>query len=37
MPHGESAMWGDYHLLELGLYLQRVVDGSAAYTFFAEQ
>ena len=36
IPHGESCLWGDYHLLELGLYLQRAAsDGSPYYTFFA--
>jgi hypothetical protein len=27
-------MWGDYHLLELGVYLQRLIDGKAYLTFF---
>ena len=36
IPHGESCMWGDYHLLELGLYIQRVAsDESPYYTFFS--
>ena len=35
IPHSESCMWGDYHLLELGLYLQRVASEDARYyTFF---
>jgi unsaturated chondroitin disaccharide hydrolase len=33
VPHGESSMWGDYHMLELGLLLSRIADGSY-YTFF---
>ncbi len=33
IPYGESSMWGDYHLLELGLLLNRVADGRY-YTFF---
>jgi hypothetical protein len=37
IPHGESCMWGDYHLLELGLYLQRAASEAAPYyTFFGE-
>jgi unsaturated chondroitin disaccharide hydrolase len=35
VPHGESALWGDYHLLELGLYLHRVSSGGPMYTFFS--
>jgi rhamnogalacturonyl hydrolase YesR len=34
VPHGESSMWGDYHAREVALYLQRVANGSAYYTFF---
>jgi hypothetical protein len=37
VPQGESALWGDYHLLELGLYLQRVATGGRRYTFFCAQ
>ncbi|WP_433058363.1 hypothetical protein [Dactylosporangium sp. CS-033363] len=33
VPNGESSMWGDYHLRELGLYLLRIEDGPY-YTFF---
>jgi len=33
-PHGESALWGDYHLLEAALYTQRLFDGGPYYTFF---
>jgi hypothetical protein len=32
-PHGESSMWGDYHLLELALLIKRIADESY-YTFF---
>jgi unsaturated chondroitin disaccharide hydrolase len=32
-PRGESCLWGDYHLREAGLYLQRVVRGEPYYTF----
>ena len=33
VPHGESSMWGDYHLLELCLLITRMAD-SSYYTFF---
>lgn len=33
---GESSMWGDYHLMELAVYLQRLIDEEKPYlTFFA--
>ncbi|HLR31222.1 MAG TPA: hypothetical protein VK074_01950, partial [Fodinibius sp.] len=35
IPCGESSMWGDYHMRELGLYLSRVAGGDPYYTFFA--
>lgn len=34
VPAGESSMWGDYHLLELGVYLQRLTNTSPYLTFF---
>ena len=34
IPCGESCMWGDYHLLELGVYLQRVIDAGQYLKFF---
>ena len=34
VPCGESSMWGDYHLRELALYLQRVATDGPYYTFF---
>ena len=33
IPYGESSMWGDYHLREVVLYVQRISNGSY-YTFF---
>ncbi len=30
VPRGESCMWGDYHLLELAVYLQRLTDATPA-------
>ncbi len=32
---GESSMWGDYHLMELAVYLQRLIDNKPYYTFWA--
>ena len=37
VPHGEACMWGDYHLRELALYLQRLVDSGPYYTFFSNK
>ena len=34
-PCGESSLWGDYHAVELAVYLQRLIDGKKKYlTFF---
>jgi hypothetical protein len=33
-PRGESSMWGDYHLREAALYVQRLCNGPYL-TFFA--
>ena len=34
VPCGESSMWGDYHLLELGLLIQRMAAQKPYLTFF---
>ncbi len=34
IPYGESCMWGDYHLRELALYVQRLAKNEPYYTFF---
>jgi len=34
VPCGEACMWGDYHLREAALYLQRIIRGEKHYTFF---
>ena len=34
-PHGESCMWGDYHLREVALYIQRILRDEPYYAFFA--
>jgi unsaturated chondroitin disaccharide hydrolase len=33
IPYGESSMWGDYHMLELGLLIARLAEDKY-YTFF---
>ena len=35
VPCGEACMWGDYHVRELGLYLQRVIDEKPYLTFWS--
>lgn len=34
IPFGESSMWGDYHIREVCLYLQRIINNENYYTFF---
>jgi len=34
IPCGESAMWGDYHLREAALLVERLADEGPYYTFF---
>jgi unsaturated chondroitin disaccharide hydrolase len=34
IPNGEACMWGDYHLREAALYVQRVARGQDYYSFF---
>lgn len=34
IPYGESSMWGDYHIREVCLYLQRIINKEDYYTFF---
>lgn len=36
IPYGESCMWGDYHLLEAALYVQRIARQEPYYTFFGD-
>ena len=35
IPNGESSQWGDYHLREVALYVQRLAEGSPYLAFFA--
>ncbi len=34
IPNGESSMWGDYHIRELALYLDRFIKNQPIYTFY---
>lgn len=34
VPCGESSMWGDYHIRELALYVQRLIEEKPYYAFF---
>jgi len=34
VPLGESSLWGDYHAMELAVYLQRLADGGHYLAFF---
>jgi hypothetical protein len=34
VPCGEASMWGDYHLREAALYVQRLARQEPYYTFF---
>jgi hypothetical protein len=33
-PRGESCMWGDYHLREVALYVQRLIRNEPYYAFY---
>jgi len=34
IPYGESSMWGDYHIREACLYIQRIINNENYYTYF---
>jgi hypothetical protein len=34
IPYGEACMWGDYHLLEVALLVQRILNDQPYLTFF---
>lgn len=34
VPYGESCLWGDYHLREAALYVQRLAQGGPYHSFF---
>lgn len=35
IANGESSLWGDYHIREAALYLQRQINNQPYYTFFS--
>lgn len=35
IPYGESSMWGDYHIREVCLYLQRIINKDIYYNYFS--
>lgn len=37
VPQGEACQWGDYHLREAALYVQRLAKGKPYYTFFGPE
>jgi hypothetical protein len=36
IPCGEACMWGDYHALELGLYVKRMIENGPYLTFWSQ-
>ena len=34
IPYGESSMWGDYHIREVALYVQKIINKEPYYTFY---
>ena len=36
VTHGESSMWGDYHIREVSLYLLRIVNGHPYLRFWCD-
>lgn len=34
IAYGESSMWGDYHIREVALYVQRIINQEPYYAFF---
>jgi hypothetical protein len=34
IANGESSMWGDYHIREVALYVQKIINNEPYYTFF---
>jgi hypothetical protein len=34
IPFGEATMWGDYHMREVALYVQRIAENGPYITFF---
>jgi hypothetical protein len=36
VPSGEACMWGDYHALEVAVYLQRIISDKPYYKFWSD-
>lgn len=36
VPCGESCMWGDYHLMELGVYIQRLAETGSYHKYYLD-
>ncbi len=36
VPCGESCMWGDYHLMELGVYVKRLADAAPYHKYYLD-
>lgn len=37
IPSGEACMWGDYHALEVAVYLQRILANKPYYKFWSDE
>ena len=37
IPCGESCMWGDYHLMELGVYIHRLASNGMYHKFYLDE
>ena len=37
VPSGEACMWGDYHAMELAVYLQRIIEDKRYLTFWSNE
>ncbi len=37
VPCGEASMWGDYHIREVALYVERLAEGATYYTFYGPE
>jgi unsaturated chondroitin disaccharide hydrolase len=37
VPAGEACMWGDYHAMEVALYVLRIIEGKPYLTFWGNQ
>ena len=37
IPQGESSMWGDYHAMELAIYMKHLIEGQPYLTFFGPE